>query len=448
MNKFDVFVIGTGVAGTIIANKCAKEGLKVGVVDNKKYGGTCGLHGCIPKKILVGATDAVESSRNLEGKGVSKAPTINWKELIDFKSLFTDSIPENKENKFEELGISKFHGNPKFIAEQQLKIGKETIEADKIVIATGAKPRELEIDGAEYAFSSDDFLEMKELPKEILFIGGGYIAFEFAQIAARSGAKVTIMDMESTSLPHFDKDIVSHLVEATKKLGIDLVMNTKVAEVKKEKDGYVVVGNNDGDEKEFAADAVFNTSGRVPAILNLDLEKGHVDYSKNGIAVNDYLQSTSNSHVFAAGDNTDTVGLPLTPFATKEGHTVVNNILSDNKIKPDYCVRPTVVYTLPALAMVGMTEEQAKASDMDIEVNYASVPDWYAAKHLGQETYAYKVIIDKNNNHILGAHIVGPNAEETINVFAVAMQAGMKANELLKIPFAFPSASSDISKML
>lgn len=448
MDKFDVFVIGTGVAGTIIANKCAKEGLKVGVVDNREYGGTCGLHGCIPKKVLVGATDAVESSRNLEGKGVSKAPTINWKELIEFKSLFTDPIPENKENKFEELGISKFHGNPKFIAEQKLQIGDETIEADKIVIATGATSRELKIEGAKYALSSDDFLDMKSLPKSMLFIGGGYIAFEFAHIAARSGAKVTVMDMESTSLLDFDKDIVTHLLNATKKLGVDLVMDTKVAAVRKDKDGYIVVGDNNGKMKEYRADAVFNTSGRVPAIFSLDLQKGNVLYSEDGIAVNDYLQSTSNPHVYAAGDNTDSQGLPLTPFATKEGHTVVNNILNDNKIKPDYCVRPTVVYTLPALAMVGMTEEQAKESDMDIEVNYASVPHWYAAKHLGQETYAYKVIIDKNSNHILGAHIVGPNAEETINVFAVAMQAGMKANELLKIPFVFPSASSDISKML
>ncbi|MFA7066455.1 MAG: NAD(P)/FAD-dependent oxidoreductase [Dysgonamonadaceae bacterium] len=448
MKKFDVFIIGTGVAGTIIANKCAQNGLKTGIVDNRDYGGTCGLHGCVPKKILVGATEAVASSRNLEGKGISKAPSIKWKELIDFKNSFTDPIPENKEANFKENGISTYHGNPKFVAENQLKIDDEIIEAKKIVIATGAIPRVLGIPGEEHALSSDDFLEMEKLPKSILFIGGGYIAFEFAHIAARSGAKVTILDMASTSLPHFDKEIVEHLVDATKELGIELVMNTKVAGIKKNGDSFIVVGDNDGKKNEFKSDTVFNTSGRVPAIHNLDLGKANVRYSDNGIEVSNFMQSISNSHVYAAGDNTATDGLPLTPFATMEGHIVAANILVGNKKKPDYGVRPTVVYTLPALAMVGMTEEQAQKKKLDITVNYASVPNWYAAKHLGEKTYAFKVIIDKKNDLILGAHIIGPNAEETINVFAVAMQAGMQAKDLKTIPFTFPSASSDIVKMV
>ncbi|HUI32228.1 MAG TPA: NAD(P)/FAD-dependent oxidoreductase [Dysgonamonadaceae bacterium] len=448
MKKFDVFIIGTGVAGTIIANKCAQNGLKTGIVDNRDYGGTCGLHGCVPKKILVGATEAVASSRNLEGKGISKAPSIKWKELIDFKNSFTDPIPKNKEKNFKKNGISTYHGNPKFVAENQLKIDDEIIEAKKIVIATGAIPRVLGIPGEEHALSSDDFLEMEKLPKSILFIGGGYIAFEFAHIAARSGAKVTILDMASTSLPHFDKEIVEHLVDATKELGIELVMNTKVAEIKKNGDSFIVVGDNDGKKNEFKSDTVFNTSGRVPAIHNLDLGKANVRYSDNGIEVSNFMQSISNSHVYAAGDNTATDGLPLTPFATMEGHIVAANILVGNKKKPDYGVRPTVVYTLPALAMVGMTEEQAQKKKLDITVNYASVPNWYAAKHLGEKTYAFKVIIDKKNDLILGAHIIGPNAEETINVFAVAMQAGMQAKDLKTIPFTFPSASSDIVKMV
>ena len=448
MQKFDVFIIGTGVAGTIVANKCAKEDLKVGIVDNRDYGGTCGLHGCIPKKVLVGATEAVESSRNLVGKGVSKAPSIKWKELIDFKNSFTDSIPENKEANFKKNGITTFHGEPKFIAENQLKIGDDIIEANKIVIATGATPRELTILGAEHALSSDNFLELEELPKSILFIGGGYIAFEFAHIAARSGSKVTILDMEATSLPHFDKDIVQHLVEATKELGIELVMSTKVTELKKNNNNFIVVGDNKGNKKHFESDAVFNTSGRVPAIHNLNLEKGNVDYSENGIGVNDYMQSISNTNIYAAGDNTATDGLPLTPFATMEGHIVAANILTANQKTPDYNVRPTAVYTLPTLAMVGMTEEQARNKKLKVKVNYESVPEWYAAKHLGVKTYAYKVIIDINSDLILGAHIIGPNAEETINVFAVAMQASMQAKDLKTIPLTFPSASSDIAKMV
>ena len=448
MNKFDVFVIGTGVAGTIIANKSAEDGLKTGIVDNREYGGTCGLHGCIPKKILVGAADIVASSKNLEGKGVDKATSINWKELIDFKNTFTDPMPKNKEANFKKNGIYTYHGKPKFVAENQLKIGDDIIEAKKIVVATGAVPRELAIPGAEHVLSSDDFFKMKELPKSLLFIGGGYIAFEFAHIAARSGAKVTILQRSSRFLKHFDKDIVEHLFGATKELGVDLIMNTEVTQVKRNKNAYTVIGDDNGSVKEFESHAVFNTSGRVPAIHNLDLDKGNVHYSDNGIEVSSFMQSTTNPKVYAAGDNTATDGLPLTPFATMEGHIVSANILNGNNKKPDYGVRPTVVYTIPALAMVGLTEEQARNDKLDITVKYASVPHWFAAKHFGEKTYAFKVILDKKSNLILGAHIIGPNAEETINVFAVAMQASMKAKDLKTIPFVFPSASSDIAKMV
>jgi glutathione reductase (NADPH) len=160
------------------------------------------------------------------------------------------------------------------------------------------------------------------------------------------------------------------------------------------------------------------------------------------------MQSTTNPNVYAAGDNTATFGLPVTPFATMEGHIVSSNILDGNNKKPDYGVRPTAVYTLPTLAMVGMTEEQARKENLDIAVNYRSVPHWYAAKHLGEKTYAYKVIIDNKTDLILGAHIIGPNAEETINVFAVAMEANMKAHDLMTIPLIYPSASSDIAMMI
>lgn len=448
MKKFDVFVIGTGVAGTIIANKSAEAGLKTGIVDNREYGGTCGLHGCIPKKVLVGATEAVAASRNLKGKGVDNISSINWKELITFKNSFTVPIPENKEASFKEKGIYTYHGEPKFVAENQLRIGDDIIEADKIVVATGSVPRQLDIVGAEHVLSSDDFFHMEELPKSILFIGGGYIGLEFAQIVARSGAKVTILQSGERLLKHFDKDIVKHLVDATKELGVELMMNTKAELVKKNGDGYIVVGDSDGKMTDYECDVVFNTSGRVPAVQNLDLEKGNVRYSEKGIEVSYFMQSTTNPHLYAAGDNTATDGLPLTPFATMEGHIVAANILKGNDKKPDYRVRPTVVYTLPALAKVGMTEEQARKESADIIVNYRSVPHWYVAKHLGEKTYAYKVIIDKGSNLVLGAHIIGPNAEETINVFAVAMQAKMKAADLKTIPFVFPSASSDIAKMI
>lgn len=448
MEKFDVFVIGTGVAGTIIANKCAEKGLKTGITDNRTYGGTCALHGCTPKKVLVNAIHVMQSSQNLSGKGLENEPSINWKELIAFKNTIIDPIPSNKEDRFKTNNISTYHGKAVFSDKNQLRIGNELVEADKIVIATGATSRELTIPGAEHALSSDDFLELKELPKSILFIGGGYIAMEFAHIAARSGADVTILDMEETPLQQFEQDIVKHLVDVTKELGINMVMNTKVAEIKKEENNFVVTGDNDGNKITFTCDAVFNTSGRVPNIFDLNLKEADVLFSEDGIAVNEYMQSVSNSHVYAAGDNTDTEGLPLTPFATMEGHVAASNIIEGNNKKPDYKVRPTVVYTVPSLATVGVTEKEARENELSIQVNYKSVPEWFNAKHRGESTYAYKVIIDKESDLILGAHLIGTNAEETINLFALAIKTGIKAGDLKTIPFTFPSDASDIPGML
>ena len=448
MEKFDVFVIGTGVAGSIIANKCASEGLKTGIADSSDFGGTCALHGCTPKKVLVHATHVMQSAKNLVSKGVDNKPSIIWKDLIAFKDSIISPIPTNKEKSFKDNNVITYHGKAVFSSDNQLSIGNVIVEAKKIVIATGATPRELIIPGAKHALISDDFFTMKELPKSMLFIGGGYIAMEFAHIAARSGSKVTILDLEEVPLPHFDSDIVKHLVDATKELGIKMVMNTKAVEIKKSGNEFIVVADSNGKKKEFKSDIVFNTSGRVPAIFDLDLEVANVRYSKKGIEVNSFMQSISNPHVYAAGDNTDTSGLPLTPFANMEGHVVALNIIEGNKKKPEYDVRPTVVYTVPSLATVGMTEEEAKEKKLPIRVNYKSVPDWYNAKYRGESTYAYKVIINNETDLILGAHLIGPNAEETINLFALAIKAGMKAIDLKSIPFTFPSDGSDLAKML
>lgn len=448
MKRFDVFVIGTGVAGTAIANSCAKEKLKVGITDNRVYGGTCALRGCVPKKVLVGATEVVESGRRLLGKGIEKVSVINWNSLMDFKNSFVEPMPGSKEKSFNKNGIETFHGNAEFVSRNRLKIGDETIEAKKIVIATGAKPRDLNIIGKELAINSDDFLELKTMPKTMLFIGGGYIAFEFAHIAARCGVKVTIVNMEKNVLHNFEQEIVQHLVKATKDLGIEIVGETEVNEIKKNEKGFTVVGRQKDKSLKFNAELVVNSSGRVPAINELDLEKGNVQFSEKGVAVNEFLQSTSNPVVYAAGDVSATMGLPLTPLATAEAKVVMENICNGNNKKADYSVMPTVVFTIPTMAAVGLTEKQANDKKLDFEVSSQSVPEWYSAKHVNAKQYAFKIIIEKETKKILGAHVIGPHAEETINLFALAIKTGISSSELASIPFAFPTSGADVSSML
>jgi len=357
-------------------------------------------------------------------------------------------MPPKIDKGYEKSGVDMFHQSAKFLSENQLQVGNETIEAEKIVIATGAKPRKLEIPGGDLALTSTDFLNFKSLPKSLLFIGGGYIAMEFAHMAARYGSKVTIVHRGSMPLENFDPFIVEQLVKATQQLDIDLVLDTEVTAIEKAGGGFRVTGKSKEGEKKREAEQVINSSGRPPAIFDLDLEKANIDYEKRGITVNKFLQSTSNPRIYAAGDAVATDGTPLTPVAVMEGHIVASNILKGNSKKADYTAIPTVVFTLPAMASVGLSEEKAQAQGLNFMVKKNSVPNWFTAKRINEKTYAFKTLIDKENGKILGAHLIGPHAEEVINLFAMAIKTGFTAMDIKTMILTYPSASSDIVYMV
>jgi glutathione reductase (NADPH) len=447
MKKYDVFVIGSGMSGMTAANKCASKGLKVGITDELPYGGTCALRGCDPKKVIIGATEVRDFAQRLKGNGVDTVPKVNWEDIMAFKQSFVNAMPPKIEKGYKNKDIDTYHTSAKFLSDNTLQVGNEVIEAEKFVIATGAKPRILDFEGGNMAHSSTDFLNLKKLPESLLFIGGGYIAFEFAHIAARAGAKVTILHRGEFPLENFDRDIVQHLVDATRHLGIKIVLETEVSKIEKKEGHYIVTGKSNGKEVTYKTASVFNSAGRPPAIFDLDLEKAGIAFSKKGITVNEYLQSTSNANIYAAGDTADSKGLPLTPVAVMEGHVVASNLLKGNKKKVNYPPMPSVVFTLPTLASVGLTEAEAKSKQIEYEVNYNSAQDWFNAKRLNAKEYAYKTIIDKENRTILGAHLIGPNAEETINLFAMAIKTKMKINELRTMIFTYPTLSSDIPHM-
>ena len=406
MKKYDVFVIGSGMAGMNVANICASKGLSVGITDELPYGGTCALRGCDPKKIMLAPTEAKHFAENLQKKQILEIPAINWQQAMKFKQEFVDAMPPKIEKGYKNNGIETFHQSAKFISENQLQVGDETIEAQKIVIATGAKPRVLGIPGEEYALTSTDFLNFKTLPISLLFIGGGYIAFEFAQMAARFGSKVTIVHRGKRPLENFDPFIVDQLIEATEKLNIKLVLNTEATAIEKYDENYRVTGKGASGEQYWEAAKVINSAGRPPAIFDLDLENANIAFGKKGIEVNKFLQSTTNPHIYAAGDAANTKSIPLTPVAVMEGHVVASNIVKGNNKKPDFKAIPTVVFTLPTMASVGVTEEEATKNNLQFTVKKNSVPGWFSAKRVNEKTYAYKTLIEKETGKILGLHII------------------------------------------
>lgn len=448
MKKFDLFVVGSGMAGMSIAQKAAGKGLQVAITDELPYGGTCALRGCDPKKVLIGPTEINYHAKHLLGKGIDEIPEINWEDVMAFKQKFVDEMPPKIEKGYEKKGITMYHKTASFLSENTLQVGDEKIEADKIAIATGARPRELDFPGAEYAETSTDFLNMPEMPESLLFVGGGYIAFEFAHIAARCGAEVTIVHRSQLPLKNFEEDIVKHLIKVTEELGINLVLKTEVCGIEKLDQGYRVKGNASGEFKFYEAEMVINSAGRPPKISDLDLEKANIAYSRKGIEVNEYLQSTTNSRIYAAGDAADSPGLPLTPVGVLEGYTAASNIIKAESKKVEYPPMPTVVFTLPTMASVGLTEAAAAAEDYNYQVKYNEAKDWFNARRLQAPEYAFKIIIDQDKKTVLGAHLIGPNAEEIINLFALFIKTEMAVTEIKKMIFSYPTLSSDISYML
>jgi glutathione reductase (NADPH) len=348
--------------------------------------GTCALRGCEPKKILLEAAKIVDSNQRHENKGISdsKAIHIKWPDLIRFKGTFTDSFPKQREDRYNNLGMPPFHGHARFIGPSTLRVendgegvdgkGNIILEGKHILIATGSKPANLNIRGIENAITSDQFLEFESdhLPEKIVFVGGGYISFEFAHIAVRSGCKdVTILHRGKQPLEHFDPDLVKQLVQRSQEIGIDIRLQTAVKRIDFSDDGKLVVHysstfntKEDNDTTNtMKADMVVHGAGRVPNTEELDLHMGRIEYNVKGIKVNEFLQSISNPIVYAAGDVAATAtsgGAPLTPAASYDGNIVANNLLSGNAIKFNYNGLPSVVFTILPIASAGLQENQAK----------------------------------------------------------------------------------------
>lgn len=449
IEKFDVFVIGTGTAGKSVAKECVKAGLRVAIADNREFGGTCANRGCDPKKVLVGLTEILNRAEKMKGRGIIEMPDISWTDLMKYKETFTDAIPAATEKDLEALGIEMYHQSPKFLDERTISVEGKTVKFDKLVIATGMKPLELPIPGRELPIKSDDFLELKELPESMIFIGAGYIGMEFAHIAARCGVDVTVMDSEPAPLSNFDQDMVKYITESSEKLGIKFQFNADVKEVEKLQKNYRVTADQNGKEIFVKARCVVNTAGRVPAIEELELKKGNIEFSKKGITVNKNLQSVTNENVYACGDVSYSAGLPLTPLASQEARIVSANIMNlDRPHEYDYPPQPSVVFTLPNLATVGLNEKQAKEMGYDFRVESKSVPEWFNAKRINDDVYAYKTLVDNETGLVLGAHLVSNEASETINMFVMAMCGKLDCATLKGMIFTYPSWSSDIKSMI
>jgi len=444
---FDVLVIGTGTAGYTLAIALSKAGRRVAVVDNRPYGGTCAMRGCQPKKYLVAAAEVAHLSQQMSSIGIQPTAGIDWPSLMQSKSAFTDAVPARTTKDFQKAGIEQLHGTARFVSPDEVAIGSDlSIRPEQIVIATGSRTSRLDFPGAEYTVTSDDFLELKQLPRRIAFIGGGYIAMEFAHVARAAGAEVSVLQRSQRILKRFDAELANLLAEASLANGIAITTGYAVCNVKRNNGAFIVSGD-EGCTKTVEADLVVNCSGRVPDLDALDLEAGGVNRSPSGISVNEFLQCVGNPRVYAIGDACE-AGPMLATVADMQAALAAENIMQGNKQIPDYRVVPSVVFTQPPLAQVGMNEEEAVASGVRFRINRGPMNRWPSSRRIGQEQAFYKVILEEETGRILGAHLFGHNAGEAINIFAMAMKFGLSNQDLKQMLWAYPTNVSDIKYMI
>lgn len=442
---FDVVVLGSGNAGMAAATKAQGAGQRVLVVEAAEAGGVCPTRGCVPKKVLVAAAQTLDAISRAGAHHIHvERPRLDWPALMARKETFVAGVPEQFEQSLAKRGITFVRGHGKFVAPDAVDVNGSVYRADRIVVATGSSPRPLPIPGAEHLVSSDQLLELPELPGSITFVGAGVIAFEFAHVFARAGTQVTLLEVAPRVLPSVDADAAEQIAEATRALGVRIEAGVSV-------DHIHVAGpcreiqyrDADGATRVARSELGATGAGRVANLAGLALHAAGVTLDQGYVKLDPYLRSVENSRVFFAGDAVP--GRPqLSPLASHEGRVAGHNLVSDSPLEAEYGHQPAAIYTVPSVATVGLTEEQARDQGRVFQAHVNDMREWRSARTYAETTAWSKVLVEDGTDRILGAHLVGHGAEETIHTFALAIEKGLTATEIRSRVYAYPTFHSDL----
>jgi len=444
MTKYDFVAIGGGNAGLTAASMAAAAGMRTALVDGGPIGGLCSLNGCNPKKALVRSTEVLDLIRHAEKFCIETGPVkIDWPRVIDRKESFTKPVTPASEASLKQQGIELLRAAPRFLEPHAMQVDGTNVEFGAALIATGSTPRPLKFPGCDFTKTSNDILALRKVPGELTIIGAGAIAFEFGQVFARLGSRVTILTPGKRALKEFDADLVDALLADCATLGITLVPEAGVQTVSRIGDKLRVEYQAGGEVRSLAADFVLNAAGRVPSISELQLDQADVRFDRRGIMTNDFLRSVSNPDVFAAGDAHGR--LQLSPIASYEGRVVGRNLVENDAERVDYTSIPRALYTIPQLAMVGMTDDEARSSGREFSVFTNDMSGWKVYAIAGEAPACAKIIVEKGSAKILGAHLYNHSAADQIHLFALAIKFGISADDLRRMVYAYPTLTSALA---
>ena len=421
-HDFDLFVIGAGSGGVRAARFAAGFGARVAVAESRYLGGTCVNVGCVPKKLLVYGAHFTEDFEQAAGFGWNLGEAnFDWPTLIANKNREIQRLNGIYRNLLVNSGVSLLEGHARILGPHQVEVNGQAYSAGYILIATGGWPQLPDIPGKELAISSNEAFHLQQLPRRVLVVGGGYIAVEFASIFHGLGAQTSLLYRGEMFLRGFDGAVRRHLREELDKKGLDLQFSSDIERIERLADGSLLATLRDG--RELATDCVFYATGRRPMLDYLGLENTAVELDERGFIRVDEQYQTREPSVLALGDVIGRV--QLTPVALAEGMAVARRLFRPEEYRPvDYRNIPTAVFSLPNIATVGLSEEQARAEGYQVKIFESRFRPMKLTLTDSQERTLMKLVVDADSDRVLGCHMVGPEAGEIIQGLAVAIKAG------------------------
>jgi glutathione reductase (NADPH) len=441
---YDLFVIGAGSGGVRAARLSAELGARVAIAEEYRIGGTCVIRGCVPKKLLFYGSRYSSEFPDAKGFGWSYDNlSFNWPTLIGNVRREVDRLNGVYTRTLEKAGVTRFltravleHAHAVRLADRDGLISAKTI-----LIATGSHPVIPDVPGREHLISSNECFLLEELPSSVVIIGAGYIGMEFASIFNGLGVHVTVLYRGEQVLRDFDMDLRDGLAEAMRNRGIDLRMDTDVASIEKDGDGYRVHLKR-GDS--IAAELVMAATGRIPNTSGLGLEQFGVKLGPNGRVVVDEFSRSSVDNIYAVGDVSDRKN--LTPVAIHDATAFVETVLEGRPTKVDYGTVPTAVFSQPEIGTVGLSEEKARelkgATGIDIyKISFRPLRSMISGR---DEKTLMKLVVDMKTDKILGVHILGDDAAEIVQMAAIALKLGATKADFDKTMALHPSAAEEL----
>lgn len=440
---FDFFVVGAGSGGVRAARIASSLGARVGIAEVAQLGGTCVNVGCVPKKLLVYASEFGQGFRDAQGFGWSPAaPDHDFAALIQAKDQEIGRLNQVYERLLSESGVHLLRGHATLRDPHTLQVGAETFTAEYILLAPGGRPFIPPMPGQELAITSNDVFAMRQLPRRIIVVGGGYIAVEFAGIFRGLGAEVSLVHRAPTVLRGFDQDVCDALGEALVSSGVRAVPDAEPAALTRQGQD-VVMHLQDG--ATLAADAVLMATGRVPNVERLGLEHAGVKTRERGAIHVDAYSQTSVPHIYAVGDVTDR--LALTPVAIAEGQAVAETLFGPAPCKPEHLGVPTAVFSQPQVGTVGWSEQEARRDYEEVRIFRSRFRPMKHTLSGSEQRTMMKLVVDAKTDRVLGCHMVGPDAAEIIQGFAVALRCGATKRDFDRTIGIHPTAAEEFVTM-